>query len=152
MLLTPTNVLVQAASEAVAADASSLADAMGLKVHLCTDNIDPDGVTDFTALTEVTFMGGTAKTATMGAAQEGRDPATGRRLITIPEPVGGWRWECTMDIDPGETARLVVVTDNASAVTYSAAKIEPPVTVTKTGDVVIVGSLDLLMQLNPWAP
>lgn len=147
----PTSALRLAGADALAADTNSLADAVGLKVHLIKADFDPGNATDFTTLTEATFTGSTAKAATAGAQTSGWDPERGAPVIILKEPAGGWTWECTADPASPETIYGIAVTDNTSADTLWSEKLATPVTIAAAGDIVSLGQIRMYPMASNWS-
>lgn len=139
--MVPTLLLKQALAESLAADTTTLAPVAGNKIHLIQEEFIPGDDTDFTALTEATFTGATAKVLGTGVQPVGTDPETGQFVISQLEPAGGLRWEATALTNLPQTIWGFVETDNTSADTYGSDLLEEPVTLTKVGDFVEI----------PWA-
>lgn len=149
MELVATNVLREAAVDAIAADAGTIAPAANAcHVHLVIADFDPDGETDVTALTLATFTGSAAKSAGIGAQQSFVDQQEGKRVVQLLEPAGGWTYICTVAPAAPETVYGVVVTDNADAVTLAAGKLDAPVTVSEVGHSVSIDNLRLSVPVS----
>lgn len=142
--------LSQSVAELVGADATRLADpADAPKVTLIIDDFSPDPSTDPMTLMFATFTGSTPKSATAGAQAVGVDPLTNESIITLNEPVGGWRWECTADPATPETVYGFVVTDQAQAVLYGIQHLDEPVQISLAGHEINLQSLTYRCVLAP---
>jgi len=94
-------------------------------------------------LTEATFTGSTAKNCGIGTAQVYYDTVTGRRVVQILEPAGGWTWICTADPVAPETIYGYYLTDNADGDLYGAALLPTPITIQSAGQAVILPNVGL---------
>lgn len=119
----------------LAADPTTLAPASGgNKIHLIVAAFTPGPGLDFTTLTEATFPGYAALVAGVGTQPVYNDPVSGKRVIEIKAPTGGWNFISTGPTSPSQTVYGFVMTDGASAVTYGAELLDTPVVITNTGD------------------
>jgi len=102
-------------------------------------------------LTLATFDGSTAKTVALGAQQVGIDPTTGEQRITVPDVVGGWRWETTGTTNLPQTIYGFVLYDSTGPGPLIASETLPsPVTLTEVGQEIIVGKVQIAISLEPF--
>ena len=139
----PTDVLALSMADALAADTASLGAVLALHVHLVAAPFTPDGQTDVAALTLATFTGSAALAAGAAPQQVGVDPITNEVLVTLKEPAGGWRWECTVAPGVPETIVGYVVTDNADTDTFGSGLLAVPVPVSAVNHVVHIPDVTL---------
>ncbi len=136
--------------ELLAADSTYLAPAVnGNKVSLIAAPFTPDENLVLGNLTLATFTGSAAKVAGTGTQGTGVDPATGEQIITILDPAGGWRWECTAAPGAPETIYGIALTDNGVTVLYGVEPFDVPVTIAAVGDQVQVGNVKLTVNSSP---
>jgi len=149
--LIPTRVVTNTIPELVAADATLLADpADAPKAHLITSAFTPGLNSDFSAMTEATFTGSAAKSATAGAQQAYVDPVTSKYVVQLQEPAGGWTWECTADPAATETILGVCVTNQAGDVTYGSMLLDDPVPISAAGQAVPVPWIRIELPIGAW--
>lgn len=130
----PTNVILDAIANLLAADPTTLAPvANALHVHLAIAAFTPGPTLSVGDFTEATFTGGAALPAGVGACQEFTDPVTGQRIVQLNEPAGGWHWHCTAGTGLPQTVYGYYVTDHADAVLYGCARLPANVTITASG-------------------
>jgi hypothetical protein len=148
--MTPTNEILQALVDLLAADTATLGSVTAMKVHLVAANFTPDPELTIGDLTLATFTGSAAKLAGTGTQQVFSDPVTGYRTIQILEPAGGWTWECTATPGAPETIYGVALTDNAGTDLYSTMLFNSPITISLIGQAVVVANLQF--QFPPTVP
>lgn len=78
----------------------------------------PAAVLALTAADEADFAGYAEKTQVLNKAHIGTDPITGRTLLFIDAPVGGWSWTATGVTDPPQTVYGYVVQFGVDAVDF----------------------------------
>jgi hypothetical protein len=134
----------------LAADPATLAPvALGNMIRLVASPFTPNEDLTLAGLTLATFTGSAAKTAGIGAQDVGVDPATGLQSITILEPAGGWRWQCTVTPAVPETIFGYILTDNAGAVLLAAQLLPSPVAISASGQFIEIGTVRLTFVLTP---
>jgi hypothetical protein len=100
-------------------------------------------------LTLATFTGSTPLGGAVGGQQVGNDPLTGEQVVTIKEPLGGWRWICTTAPALPETIFGYALLDNANAVVLGVAVLPVPITITSVNDEINLGAVKLRVNLQP---
>lgn len=136
--------------ELLAADATTLAPAMSAnKIALVQSAFVPSETLVIGDLTLATFDGSTAKAGATGTQQVGNSPATGDQIITITEPIGGWRWETTGVTNLPQTIYGFALIDNAGAVLLGTALLPTPLTLQEAGQEINLGAVQMTMVLQP---
>lgn len=136
--MTPTTVLLVALQNELATDTDGLAAATALHAHLIKEPFTPDNSTDFTTLTEADFDGYAALGAGTGVQQQFSDPVTGRLVVQMKEPAGGWHWQTTGVTNLPQTIYGVVLTNTDDDETFGAVLFDTPITLTGTGQAIDV--------------
>jgi len=99
--------------------------------------------------TPATFTGSTALSAGTGTQPVFYDSSDGFLTMMIDDPAGGWHWTCTADPSSPETIYGYYLTDNAGAVLLGAGRLATPVTISASGQGIIIGAVTL--KLTPSA-
>jgi len=142
--MTPTNVLLQAIVDLLAADLNTLAPAiLANKVHLAMAPFTPSPNLVIASFTEATFNGATAKNVGVGTQQDFYDPSTGLRNIQLLEPAGGWHWQTVDTLNLPQTIYGFYLTDNANAVVFGCALLPAPVLLNDAGQNIDTGFIRL---------
>jgi len=101
-------------------------------------------------LTFADFDGSTAKNIIGDVdMQVGIDPITGEQIITIPEPVGGWRWEVTGVTNLPQTVYGYALLTLASADVIAVAQLPVPIPLTIVGHEVNLGTVEFRVNVVP---
>lgn len=135
----PVKVLRESIGAAFAADTAYLAAASAPKVKLAMADFTASDDLVVGSLTEATFDGYAAKTPTAGAQQVAVDPVTGEQIVTLVEPVGGWRWVSSGVTNLPQTIYGFYLVDNAGTALLGAEKLDTPVTITASGQEINIG-------------
>jgi len=135
--------------ELLAADVAFLAAAAANKIALITAAFNPGEDLVVADLTLATFTGGEPKGGVAGAQQAGVDPATSDQVITILAPVGGWRWECTVDPASPETVYGYALVDDAVAVLLGTELLQEPLVIQQAGEFIDIGSVTMTIVAEP---
>jgi hypothetical protein len=131
----------------LAADTTTLNQAANaLKVHLIVAPFVPGPQLDVTTLTEATFAGYAAVNVTLGAQTVYNDPVSGRRIIELVAPAGGWQFTATGAVSPAQTVYGYVLTDKNTLITYGGGLLPTPVVIQNTGDGVNLGAIGFSLQ------
>jgi uncharacterized protein YjbI with pentapeptide repeats len=128
----PTNAILQAIVDLLAADTATLANAAALHVHLSKSNFTPGPDLTPADFTEADFTGATALDAGTGTQQTFVDPSTNLRTIQLLEPAGGWHWDCAGGTLP-QTVYGYYVTDHTDADLYGCVKFTTPIVISAAG-------------------
>jgi hypothetical protein len=139
--LTPTQLLLDAALDLLAADTATLAPIVGNKVGLVIAPFTPGPDTDVGDLTLATFTGSAPKVSTAGAPTVAYDPVEKVWYIRLNEPAGGWEWVCTVAPATPETVYGLVYYKTDASETYGAQLLDTPVEIAAVSDSVFVGRL-----------
>jgi hypothetical protein len=132
----PTNTILDAIVNLLAADATTLANLTALKVHLAIAAFTPGPGLTPSDFTEATFTGGSALAAGTGTQEVFVDPSSGLRTIQIKEPAGGWHWLCTAGTGLPQTVFGFFVTDNGDTTVYGSQRLSAPLTITASGQAI----------------
>jgi hypothetical protein len=144
----PTRALWESQADLVAADTTKLAAATALHVHLAKAPVTPSLDSVIGDLTEATFTGSAALAVTTGTQTVYYDMATGKRVVELKEPAGGWHWQCTVTPGAAETIYAVYLTDNADAVLYGIMLLATPITISAAGQGLDVGFIQFAWNTN----
>lgn len=137
----PSNLLLDRFRDLLAADATTIAPAVGgTRLHLAKAPFVPSPSLTLASLIEADFAGYASLVAGTGTQQTFFDPVTGLRIIQILEPAGGWFWEATGAPVPVQVISGVYLTDNAVTVLYGSQLLPAPVTISSIGDGVVLGN------------
>lgn len=146
----PMKAIRLALGEALAADATSLAPAADAnKIALIASDFVLDETLVIGDLTLATFTGSTPLLGAIGTQLAGVDPLTGEQIITIKEPAGGYRWECTAAPGAPETIYGFALVDNAGTGLLAVELLPEPITIAAVGDQIDIGNATLRMVLAP---
>lgn len=146
----PMKTLRLSLGEALAADATSLAPAADAnEIALIAADFVEDETLVIGDLTLATFTGSDPISGATGTQLAGIDPLTGEQVITIKEPAGGYRWECTADpVAPEEIFGYALTTKDGVAL-LAVKRFEETITITEAGQQIDIGNATLRMVLEP---
>lgn len=134
----------------LAADATTLAPAVNAnKVALFMNNVAVTENLVAGDLTPATFTGSTPIAGATGAQQTGIDPVTQEQIVTIKEPVGGWRWATTNTVNLPQTIYGFALYDSTLATLLGAALLPAPITLTAAGQEINLGAVQMRFVLRP---
>jgi hypothetical protein len=136
--MTPTNVILAQIPALLAADTTTLAAALALKVHLSQANFTPGPALIVGSFTEANFSGYAALSPTPGSQNVFIDPATGLRTVELKAPLGGWVFITTGVANLPQTIYGFYVTDNAGAVLYASQLLATPIPLTVSGQGIVL--------------
>ena len=146
----PTKAVRLQLGELLAADATTLAPAADAnKVALIVAPFTPVETLVLGDLTLASFTGSTPLAAGTGTQQAGIDPATGQQVVTILEPAGGFRWECTASPAEPQIVYGFALTDNAGAVLLGVEALAEPVTISAAGEEINIGRVSMRIIDQP---
>jgi len=140
--------LRNAAMELLATDTATLANASANKLCLAKNNFAPSESTTIADVMEADFDGYAAKSVTAGAQPEGYDPTTDASVIDLSPPAGGFRYVTTGVTSLPMTIYGFYLTDNAKAVLLCSQALNPPIVLTRTGQVIDLGDVRLSLPAN----
>lgn len=133
----PTDLILDRIAELLAEDTTTLAPAaLACEVHLAMNAFSPGTGTVLADLTEADFDGATEIDAGVGPQQNFIDPTTGRRVIQLLEPAGGWHWITTGVTNLPQTIYGYYVTNNGGTILYGCALLPAPVLLTGVGQAI----------------
>jgi hypothetical protein len=148
---TPTNTLLDKTATLLAADATTLAAATALKIHLAMASFTPSATLVIANVTEATFTGYAALNAGIGTQQEFVDPVTGNRIIQILDPAGGLHWATTGATGLPMTIYGWYLTDNGNTTIYMSSLLPGgPVTLTASGQGIDVPTVRIGLLPGAW--
>lgn len=146
----PTRTVRLQLGELLAADATTLAPvAAANKIALVMAAFVPSETLVIGDLTLATFDGSTAKAGAVGTQQVGNSPATGDQIITITEPIGGWRWETTGTTNLPQTIFGYALINDAANALFGTALLDEPLTLQETGQEINLGAVQMTLVLEP---
>ena len=135
---------------ALAADSTSLAPAVtGNDVFLIKEDFAEVESVVIGDLTKADFDGYADIVGSTGAQQTGTDPVTGEQLVTIKEPLGGWRFACT-----GPTLLPMTIYGYGLKITGAGAllglhRFDEPITLTESGQEINLGTVAIRIVTRP---
>jgi len=136
--------------ELLAADTTTLAQAANANViALVKADFNLNEELEVADLTLATFTGSTPLAGGLGTPNVGNDPLTGEQVITLEDPAGGWRWECTVDPAPAETIYGYALLNQALTEVWCAQKFSTPMTISEAGQEITIGAATIRMVLQP---
>jgi len=96
-----------------------------------------------------TFDGSTPIDGALGTQQCGVDPATQDQIVTIKEPLGGWRFETTRVTNLPQTIFGMALLSNDLATLLGYERFDVPITLTASGQVINPGVVNMRMVAQP---
>lgn len=147
--MTPTSLFSNTINALLAANVAQLAAAAVKNVTLIKANFTPGAGTDIASLTPADFTGSAAKTAPSGAQQAFVDAGTGRRIVQLIEPVGGWHWVATDAVNLPQTIYGFVVTNDDDSETYGSELLPTPIEILEAGQAVDLDQVRFTLSLTP---
>lgn len=134
----------------LAADAGSFAPAVSAnKIALVMAAFTPNEDLTLGDLTLADFAGSTPLAGSTGAQLASVDPATDEQLITIKEPLGGWRWVTTALTNLPQTIYGYALVDSTIAAMYGVQALDVPITLTAVGQSIDLGAVVLRINQQP---
>lgn len=146
----PSNVILDAIPDLIAADTATLGDATACKVALVASPFTPSPDLVIGSLTLASFTGSTPLEPDTGPQTVFVDVETGYRTVQMIEPAGGWTWLCTATPSPAQTIYGYILTDNAGAVLYGSALLDSQVTISAAGQGLTIDRL--IFRFPPSSP
>jgi hypothetical protein len=135
---------------ALAADATSLAPvANNNEVALV---IQPFTPTEDLVVADLSLAAGDGLDpilAELGTQETGNDPTTGQQVITIVEPVGGWRFQLTGTPDPTVVVYGFALTTKDGVALLATALLPNQVSLAEIGYFIDLGTVTLTFVLEP---
>jgi len=136
--------------ELLAADVANLAPTTPNKIALIANSFNPaDENLVVGDLVLATFTGSAPKAGAAGAQQVGIDPLTGDQIITILQPAGGYRFECTSAPGTPEVIYGFALLDDTLANLLGVEGFTDPITITDVGDFVDTGAVQIDINARP---
>jgi hypothetical protein len=146
----PTKAVRLALGTLLAADTTTLAPAVTAnKISLIKAPFTPSENLVIGDLTLADFATSTAIAGTLGAQLVGTDPATLDQVITIKDPLGGYRWITTALTNLPQTIYGFALTDSTLATLLAVAVLPAPVTLQEVGQFIDLGSVQLTIVTRP---
>ena len=148
--MTPIRALRLQLGELAAADATFLAPALaGNKIKLVIAAFTPSEDRVLGDFTLASFTGSTPLVAGTGTQAVGVDGVSGEQVITILEPAGGWRWECTVAPASPQTVFGFIMTSNDDLTLIGCGLLPQTVLIARVGDEVQIGNVTLRIVRQP---
>lgn len=120
------------------------------RVALFMNSVTPNEDMILADLTLATFDGHTEKTVAAGAQEAAVDPISGQQLITVPDIVGGWRWQTTGITNLPQTIYGFCLYDSTGPGPLLGVELLPtPITLTAAGQEVNVPFVRFAVSLEP---
>ena len=146
----PTKAVRLQLGELIAADATTLAPATDAnKVRLIAGAFTPSEDLVIGDLTFATFTGSTAIAGATGTQLVGVDPATGDQIVTIKDPAGGYRWECSAAPATPEVIYGYALIDNGATKLLAVEAFDDPITISDAGQEINIGTVKLTFVADP---
>ncbi len=132
----------------LAADTTTLAPAASAnKIALIKEPFNYDENQTASSLTFADFTGATPIAGETGSQATGIDPTTLDQIITILDPVGGYRWITGDAVNLPQTIYGAALTDNAGTTLLALLQLNPPILLQEAGQQIDLGTVT--MTLNP---
>lgn len=120
------------------------------KVRLVIADFTPNENMAYADLTVATFTGSTALAAALGAQQDGLDPITGDQVVTMVEPLGGWRWITVDAVNLPQTVYGWALCDEIGPpVLLALGKFPEPIALTIAGQEIRIPSVNFRINQQP---
>jgi len=120
------------------------------RVALVINPFTPEEGMALTDLTLATFDGHTALIVASGDQQVGLDPVTGDQIITIVEPLGGWRWITTGTTNLPQTIYGYALYDSTGPGPLLGVQLLPtPIGLTAVGQQINLGTVAFTVVQQP---
>jgi hypothetical protein len=120
------------------------------RVSLFKNAVTPNENNVIGDLTLADFDGSTAKTVALGAQEAAVDPVSGQQVITVPEVVGGWRWETSGVTNLPQTIYGFALYDSTGPGPLLGIELLPtPITLTEVGQEINIGKVCFRVALEP---
>jgi hypothetical protein len=131
-------------AQLLAADATTLAPAADANViALVIAPFTPTEALVFADLTLADFDGSTPLAVGLGTQAEGLDPLSGDAIISLKDPVGGWRWETTGVTNLPQTVWGYALLNDGLDTVFAAERLITPIPLTAVNQVIQLGGLTL---------
>jgi len=108
---------------------------------LFQNNLVPTPATVIGDLTPCNFDGYAPLAKDAASPSVATDPATGDKIVRIPDPAGGWTWLTTGVTNLPQTVYGYALTDGTGADLYGVTLFDTPVVLTGAGQEVVVGDV-----------
>lgn len=139
----------QQAAKLLAADATTLAPAADANViALVMNEISPGESLVFGDLTLATFDGSTPIAVGLGTQPTGENPFTAAEVISLKQPVGGFRWETTGVTNLPQTIFGYALLNQAMDAVLATELLDTPVTLTAVDQVIDIGAPEMQLPAN----
>ena len=146
----PMKPLRLALGTSLAANATYLAPAADPNaIGLIMEPFTPEENMVATDITLADFDGSTPIPGSTGAQLVAVDPSTSQQLITIKEPLGGWRWTTTGTNNLPQTIYGFALLSEDLATLLALAVLDTPVALTAVGQQIDIGRATLTFVLQP---
>lgn len=146
----PMKALREQLGTALAADLPLAGAGATNKVRLLIADFTPNENMTFAQLVSADFDGSTPLAAALGTQQVGLDPLTGEQIVTMIEPLGGWRWITTgLTNLPQTVFGYALVDELAGTVLLGLTHLDVPVTLSIVGQEVRIPSVQFTLSQQP---
>jgi hypothetical protein len=132
----------------LAADTTTLAEALGPRMYLAQNNFAPSENSVIGDVQAADFDGFAAIHCTPGTQPEGYDPTTLDSVIDLSPPVGGFRWITTGVTHLPETIYGFYLTNAAGTVLLASQLFDTPIVLTAASQVIDLGDARLRLLAN----
>jgi len=149
--MNPTQVILSAAATLLAADTVLLDNAADVEVILIKEPFTPGPDLVIGDLVEADFDGYTplAKAGTSPVVTT--DPATGDKIIRLPDPAGGWNWATTGVTNLPQTIYGFAVMNEAETVILCSETFDTPIVLTAVNQVVDIPRAELVLPKDSFS-
>jgi hypothetical protein len=148
--MTPVQSLVTAMATALANTPPLDQVAADNRVGLVMAPFTPSPSTAYADLVLATFTGATPKVVALGAQGSAQDPVSNQMVITIVEPLGGWRFVTSDAVNLPQTIYGYALFDSTGGPDLLASQLLPePITLVAAGQEINLDTVKLTMVLTP---
>lgn len=147
----PVTSIRQAIADLLAADTTTFAQAVtAVKLALVKNDFTEDENLVMGDFTKADFDGYADIAGVLGAQQVGIDPNTNEFVLTIKEPAGGWRWECTGGTGlPQSIYGFICFAPGGSGVLLCMKRFDEAIAITASGQYIDIGNAEVRFVLQP---
>lgn len=137
----PTQEILDQMAALIAADTTTLDAVLNVEVILIKEPFTEGPDLVIGDLTPADFDGYAPLAKDAAAPTVTTDPATGAKIIRIPDPAGGWNWVTTGTTNLPQTIYGFALTDSTGADLYGAEQLDEPIELTAAGQGVPIGDV-----------
>jgi len=145
------NEFLDKAIAVIAADTTTFANSDRIQVQLIASPFTEVVDLDMGTLVNPTNSGISGRKEGSGAGDVTIDPISGERLIDVPAPAGGWRWETTSVFAGNETIYGYAICIGDGGNPLAVEHFDEPIEVTAAGQVIDIARVRLRLNSGAFA-